>query len=145
MNSKVIILKDDAYEKSNVSITFTLKNIRMDEGLIIYYFEVMTQFENQQIETELAIFNDEIQHLKGLEFTPPITKLYFLEPDISLTVIEVEKDEFCVYVNLDSGVRMHNIATESGISVRLNVAQSSFKQFINEIASIESHTSYLNG
>ncbi|MBA8762937.1 hypothetical protein [Staphylococcus coagulans] len=145
MNSKVIILKDDAYEKSNVSITFTLKNISMDEELKIYYFEVMTQFENQQIETELAIFNDEIQHLKDLEFTPPITKLYFLEPDISLTVIEVEKDEFCVYVNLDSGLRMHNIATESGISVRLNVAQSSFKQFINEIASIELHTPYLNG
>ncbi|WP_281199866.1 hypothetical protein [Staphylococcus schleiferi] len=144
MNSKVIILKDDAYEESNVSITFTLKNICMDEGLKIYYFDAMTRFENQQIETELAIFDDEIQRLKDVEFTQPLTKLYFLEPDISLTVIEVKKDEFCVYVTLDSGLRMHNIATESGLSVRLNVAKSSFKQFINEIASIEAHTSYLN-
>ena len=116
----------------------------MDEGLKIYYFDVMTRFENQQIETELAIFDDEIQRLKDVEFTQPLTKLYFLEPDISLTVIEVKKDEFCVYVTLDSGLRMHNIATESGLSVRLNVAKSSFKQFINEIASIEAHTSYLN-
>ncbi len=35
MNSKVIILKDDAYEKSNVSITFTLKNIRMKDSKFI--------------------------------------------------------------------------------------------------------------
>ncbi|MDF4071778.1 hypothetical protein P3W82_21420, partial [Staphylococcus aureus] len=41
-----------------------------------------------------------------------------------------------IYIDFDSGLRHSNMATESGISLRINVTKSDFTKFINELASL---------
>lgn len=44
---------------------------------------------------------------------------------------------------MDSGLRLNNCATDSGISLRLNVTKSDFKKFINDLISLENIDVYL--
>ncbi|EIM5197211.1 hypothetical protein LM955_002289, partial [Staphylococcus pseudintermedius] len=120
MISKNIKLQDSSYESSNTSLTLKLKRIENDEDSKVYYLDAVLEFENEKAETELAVFDFDIDFLKNLEYSFPVTDIYFTEPDISLTVIDYESDELCIYVNLDSGLKHKNESTDSGLSIRLN-------------------------
>ncbi|HCW8870562.1 TPA: hypothetical protein OYK14_002152, partial [Staphylococcus aureus] len=50
--------------------------------------------------------------------------------------IDFNQELLCIYIDFDSGLRHSNMATESGISLRINVAKSDFTKFINELASL---------
>ncbi|EJL1285065.1 TPA: hypothetical protein LQO50_001571, partial [Staphylococcus pseudintermedius] len=126
MISKNIKLQDSSYESSNTSLTLKLKRIENDEDSKIYYLDAVLEFENEKAETELAVFDFDIDFLKNLEYSFPVTDIYFTEPDISLTVIDYESDELCIYVNLDSGLKHKNESTDSGLSIRLNVEKQVF-------------------
>ncbi|EIE3605805.1 TPA: hypothetical protein I1647_000897 [Staphylococcus pseudintermedius] len=135
--SKNIKLQDSSYESSNTSLTLKLKRIENDEDSKIYYLDAVLEFENEKAETELAVFDFDIDFLKNLEYSFPVTDIYFTEPDISLTVIDYESDELCIYVNLDSGLKHKNESTDSGLSIRLNVEKQVFDNFINQIILLE--------
>lgn len=137
MISKNIKLQDSSYESSNTSLTLKLKRIENDEDSKIYYLDAVLEFENEKAETELAVFDFDIDFLKNLEYSFPVTDIYFTEPDISLTVIDYESDELCIYVNLDSGLKHKNESTDSGLSIRLNVEKQVFDNFINQIILLE--------
>ncbi|WP_148184267.1 hypothetical protein [Macrococcoides caseolyticum] len=48
------------------------------------------------------------------------------------TLIDLE-DGILVYINLDSGIEYSNIATDSGLSIRLNITYDSFTRFLSSI------------
>ena len=65
-----------------------------------------------------------------------VTEIYFIEPDLHFTIIDFNQELLCIYIDFDSGLRHSNMAKESGISLRINVAKSDFTKFINELASL---------
>ncbi|MDG4944001.1 MULTISPECIES: hypothetical protein [Staphylococcus] len=137
MDSKNIILKDAFYSNSKSSLTLKpLRNTTDDEEKIIYY-EVIIEFENQKFKSELAIFEEDIENLKNFEYTFPMTDFYFIEPDITFTILDYESEYLSLYVNLDSGLRYSNECTESGLSVRLNVTKEDIDRFMNKIITID--------
>ncbi|PTG77132.1 hypothetical protein BU657_11045 [Staphylococcus chromogenes] len=122
---------------SNTSLELVLKKILEDYGKKIYYIDTILKFEEQQLTNEFAIFSHDINQLKKFDYPPPVSEIYFFEPDLSFTLIEYESQELCLYVNMDSGLRLNNCATNSGISLRLNVTKSDFEKFINDLLSVE--------
>ncbi|MBV5192187.1 hypothetical protein DWB90_04540 [Staphylococcus chromogenes] len=137
MHLKTLILKDVYHGTSNTSLELVLKKILEDYGEKIYYIDTILKFEEQQLTNEFAIFSHDINQLKKFDYPPPVSEIYFFEPDLSFTLIEYESQELCLYVNMDSGLRLNNCATNSGISLRLNVTKSDFEKFINDLLSVE--------
>ena len=64
-----------------------------------------------------------------------MSEIHFFESDLLFTLIEYGSEELCLYVNMDSGLRLNKCATDSGISLRLNVTKSDFEKFINDLIS----------
>lgn len=125
MKPTKVILKDASYLHSKTSITFILKDVVIEEDNEIYYFDTSATFEDQEVEFEFALFDSDIDNLKHIEYDNPVTEIYFIEPDLHFTIID-----------FNSGLRHSNMATESGISLRINVAKSGFTKFINELVSL---------
>lgn len=136
MNSKNIILKDAYYGDSNTALNFKFKNINSDDEDRIFYFDVSATYEDQKIYSELAIFESEIEDLRNFEYEYPITEIYFIEPDLHLTIIDFDLEELCIYVDFDSGLRHSNMGTESGLSLKLKVTKEDFNQFLKKLTSI---------
>ncbi|MFG6183986.1 hypothetical protein ACF7HK_13995, partial [Staphylococcus aureus] len=59
-----------------------------------------------------------------------------VEPYLHFTIIDFNQELLCIYIYFDSGLRHSNMATESCISLRINVAKSGFTKFINELVSL---------
>ena len=137
MHLKKIILKDMYHGTSNTSLELVLKKILEDYGEKIFYIDTTLKFEEQQLINEFAIFSHDINQLKKFDYTPPVSEIHFFEPDLSFTLIEYGSEELCLYVNMDSGLRLNKCATDSGISLRLNVTKSDFEKFINNLISLE--------
>ncbi len=136
MSFTKIILADASYVHSNTSITFILKNVVIEEGNKIFYFDTSATFEDQDIKFELALFDSDMDNLKNLEYDNPVTEIYFIEPDLHFTIIDFSQELLCIYIDFDSGLRHSNMATESGISLRINVTKTDFTKFLNELASL---------
>ncbi|UXS76299.1 hypothetical protein [Staphylococcus chromogenes] len=133
MHLKTLILKDVYHGTSNTSLELVLKKILEDYGEKIYYIDTILKFEEQLLTNEFAIFSHDINQLKKFDYPPPVSEIYFLEPDLSFTLIEYGSEEMSLYVNMDSGLRLNNCATDSVISLRLNVTKSDLKKFINDL------------
>ncbi|GGI31896.1 hypothetical protein J8H63_10165 [Staphylococcus chromogenes] len=103
----------------------------------IFYIDTTLKFEEQQLINEFAIFSHDINQLKKFDYTPPVSEIHFFEPDLSFTLIEYGPEELSLLLNMDSGLRLNNCATDSGISLRLNVTKSDFEKFINDLLSVE--------
>lgn len=125
------------HSTSNTSLKLVLTKILEDYGEKIYYIDTILKFEEQQLTNKFAIFSHDINQLKEFDYTPPVSEIYFLEPDLSFTLIEYESEELSLFVNMDSGLRLNNCATDSGISLRLNVTKSDFEKFINDLISVQ--------
>ncbi|MBO0928001.1 hypothetical protein J2P86_11465 [Staphylococcus sp. 30400_3112M30941] len=136
MNTTKVILADASYLHSKASITFILKNVVIEEGNKIFYFDTSATFEDQDIKFELALFDSDMDNLKNLEYDNPVTEIYFIEPDLHFTIIDFSQELLCIYIDFDSGLRHSNMATESGISLRINVTKTDFTKFLNELASL---------
>lgn len=138
MKPTKVILKDASYLHSKTSITFILKDVVIEEDNEIYYFDTSATFEDQEVEFEFALFDSDIDNLKHIEYDNPVTEIYFIEPDLHFTIIDFNQELLCIYIDFDSdsGLRHSNMATESGISLRINVAKSGFTKFINELVSL---------
>ncbi|HDI6898550.1 TPA: hypothetical protein POH62_002098 [Staphylococcus aureus] len=131
MKPTKVILKDASYLHSKTSITFILKDVVIEEDNEIYYFDT-----SATVEFEFALFDSDIDNLKHIEYDNPVTEIYFIEPDLHFTIIDFNQELLCIYIDFDSGLRHSNMATESGISLRINVAKSGFTKFINELVSL---------
>lgn len=125
MKPTKVILRDASYVHSKTSITFILKDVVIEEDNKIFYFDTSATFEDQEIKFEFALFDSDMDNLKHMEYDNPVTEIYFIEPDLHFMIID-----------FDSGLRHSNMATESGISLRINVTKSDFTKFINELASL---------
>ncbi|HHA0434557.1 TPA: hypothetical protein ACOE1S_002386 [Staphylococcus aureus] len=125
MKPTKVILRDASYLHSKTSITFILKDVVIEEDNKIYYFDTSATFEDQEVKFEFALFDSDMDNLKHMDYDNPVTEIYFIEPDLHFTIID-----------FDSGLRHSNMATESGISLRINIAKSDFTKFINELASL---------
>ncbi|HHV6090515.1 TPA: hypothetical protein ACUL0C_002497 [Staphylococcus aureus] len=119
MKPTKVILKDASYLHSKTSITFILKDVVIEE-----------------VKFEFALFDSDMDNLKHMDYDNPVTEIYFIEPDLHFTIIDFNQELLCIYIDFDSGLRHSNMATESGISLRINVAKSDFTKFINELASL---------
>ncbi|REH86944.1 hypothetical protein DOS58_00725 [Staphylococcus felis] len=136
IKSKYITLKDNAYAYSQSSLSFVLRNSLVEEGERIYYFDVFITVENIKYKLKIALFDSDFDNLKGFKYGTPISECYFIEPDFHLTVLHFGDEDLVVYVNVDSGLRYANVATESGIAIKLNVTKDKFDHFINQLLSI---------
>ncbi|NFW23729.1 hypothetical protein G0W81_05350 [Staphylococcus aureus] len=138
MKPTKVILRDASYVHSKTSITFILKDVVIEEDNKIYYFDTSATFEDQEIKFEFALFDSDMDNLKHMEYDNPVTEIYFIEPDLHFTIIDFNQELLCIYIDFDSdsGLRHSNMATESGISLRINVTKSDFNIFINELASL---------
>lgn len=136
MKTTKVILKDASYLHSKTSITFILKDVVIEEDNKIYYFDTSATFEDQEVKFEFALFDNDMENLKHIEYYNPVTKIYFIEPDLHFTIIDFNQELLCIYIDFDSGLRHSNMATESGISFRINVTKSGFTKFINELVSL---------
>lgn len=137
MNSNKITLKDIFYSDSHSSIAFTLKDSKIEEGTKIFYFEVTITFEDNEIFTDFTMFDHDIKNLKRFTYTFPVSEIYFMEPDLSFTLIDFNSAYLSVYMNLDSGLRYSNIGTESGLAIRLNVTNEAFSAFLAQLSAFD--------
>ncbi|MBF1917007.1 hypothetical protein [Staphylococcus aureus] len=134
MKPTKVILRDASYLHSKTSITFILKDVVIEEDNKIFYFDTSATFEDQEIKFEFALFDSDMDNLKHMEYDNPVTEIYFIEPELHFTIIDFNQELLCIYI--DSGLRHSNVATDSGISLRINVTKTDFTKFINELASL---------
>lgn len=136
MKPTKVILRDASYLHSKTSLTFILKNVVIEEDNKNFYFDTSATFEDQEVKFEFALFDSDMDNLKHIEYDNPVTEVYFIEPELHFTIIDFNQELFCIYIDLDSGLRHSNMATDSGISLRINVSKTDFTKFINELASL---------
>ncbi|HDJ3184490.1 TPA: hypothetical protein PP875_001420 [Staphylococcus aureus] len=136
MKPTKVILRDASYLHSKTSITFILKDVVIEEDNKIFYFDTSATFEDQEIKFEFALIDSDMDNLKHMEYDNPVTEIHFIEPDLHFTIIDFNQELLCIYIDFDSGLRHSNRATDSGISLRINVTKTDFTKFINELASL---------
>ncbi|HHU6751531.1 TPA: hypothetical protein ACUI23_002261 [Staphylococcus pseudintermedius] len=136
LNTYEMTLKDNAYQYNNVAVTFNLGSVTDEKDDKIFNFKVTSTFDNQSVSTDLTLFESDMQQLQQFELKMGMTDINFLEPDLYLTVIQLEDDEMVLYVHYDSGILYSNMGTDAGIAVKLNVTQHAFQSFVNELTGI---------
>ncbi|HEI7353129.1 TPA: hypothetical protein ACSTPQ_002274 [Staphylococcus aureus] len=136
MKPTKVILRDTSYLHSKTSITFILKEVVIEEDNKIFYFDTSATFEDQKVKFEFALFDSDMDNLKHIEYDNPVTEIYFIEPELHFTIIDFNRKLLCIYIDFDSGLRHSNMATDSGISLRINVTKTDFTKFINELVSL---------
>ena len=128
-----IKLMDKCYNETNIAVIFELVRISNDDDMSIFDFKVISTFEHTTLETQLTLFEDDLECLQELPGALNVTEITFLEPDLSFTIIDDAYDDVTVYVNFDSGLRHSNIVTDSGLALRLNVTRETLQTFFDEI------------
>ncbi|PNZ02109.1 hypothetical protein [Staphylococcus muscae] len=101
----------------------------MEDQMTVFYFDVSSTFEKHTIVTDFVMFSSDMKNLKCFELTPPVSEVYFIEPDINMTIIDFGLDVLSVYANLDSGLRHSNMSTESGLAIKLNTTKDELYSF----------------
>ena len=130
-----VILRDVAFQDNHVSLVFALENVVIEDGDKIYYFKVKLTFALKSIEIDFAVFESDWDNFEQFTWDKQVNELYFLEPDLSFTVINSE--DLMLYVNLDAGLRHSNICTSSGLALRMNITEVAFKTFIKELLALK--------
>lgn len=136
MTSNTVVLKDISFLESQASIIFSLKNIKMEDQMTVFYFDVSSTFEKHTIVTDFVMFSSDMKNLKYYELTSPVSEIYFIEPDINMTIIDFGLDVLSVYVNLDSDLRHSNMSTESGLAIKLNTTKDELYSFLAKLSSL---------
>lgn len=131
MNSA--ILKDINFKENNILISLELLKAKIIDDIKHFYFKIIITYENSCFEKEIVLFADDIQNLSIHNFTNDCPDHFFNEPDLWLTIIQLNNNDLILYINFDSGLNHMNIATESGLSVRMNVTKESFNTFANNL------------
>lgn len=133
MNSA--ILKDIDFKENNILFSSEHLETKTIDDIKHIFLKVKVTYESSVIEKDLVLFEDDIQNLDINNFTNNSPDYFFNEPDIWLTIIQLDKNDLILYINFDSGLIQSNMATESGLSVRMNVTKESFITFINNLKS----------
>lgn len=123
-------LKDRDFDENNISINFKPNCENQKEQI---NFDVICSYESNKIQTCITLFEDDFQNLDDFKIDSIPYEIDFLEPDLSFTIIDNEEGDIIVYINFDSGLRHSNIATESGISLKLNSTEKEFTSFIQSL------------
>ncbi|ALN75886.1 hypothetical protein [Staphylococcus agnetis] len=139
MNQRYCSLQDDLYTESQTSLTFEFLKVNKEDALTIYDFKIIVSFENSHFYTDFSLFDMDIENLKKFKCKSRLSEIYFLEPDLTFTIIKRNRHDLTVFVTLDSGLRHANIVSESGCTIKLNVTKKTFDQFLNELIKIEQH------
>lgn len=136
MSKITAILKDVDFKENNIVVSLKhIKSLSIDD-INHTYFKLMVTYEQSCIEKEIVLFDDDIQNLDLSTFTNDFPDYFFYEPDFWLTIIQLNDNDLILYINFDSGLNHMNMATESGLSVRMNVTKESFITFTNNLKSI---------
>ncbi|MCO4097495.1 hypothetical protein [Macrococcoides canis] len=125
---KKFILKDRDYKENNIALTL----VKKEERDVCTVYNLMISYDNSNVSKEIALFEEDILLMNTYKLDSTLNFLYFTEPDLSFTIIDLE-DGILVYINLDSGIEYSNIATDSGLSIRLNLTYESFTRFLSSI------------
>ncbi|MBF0736854.1 hypothetical protein E4T73_01595 [Staphylococcus arlettae] len=135
MSKNTIVLKDNNYKCSNISISLKHKNTYVEDDLRTIIFDLTVTYEDNTINDEFVLFSSEIDQLNNLTDKLDKTEYAFYEPNISFTVFESITTDIIFYLNFDSGLNYSNSPSDSGPSIRLEVDKNTFVAFINEIKS----------
>lgn len=136
MSKITAILKDVDFKENNIVVSLKhIKSLSIDD-INHTYFKLMVTYEQSCIEKEIVLFDDDIQNSDLSTFTNDFPDYFFYEPDFWLTIIQLNDNDLILYINFDSGLNHMNMATESGLSVRMNVTKESFITFTNNLKSI---------
>ncbi len=135
MSILATVLKDMDFKENNIFFSLEHLETKTIDDIKHIFFKVKVTYESSIIEKELVLFEDDIQNLDISNFTNNSPDYFFNEPDIWLTIIQLNKNDLILYINFDSGLIQSNMATESGLSVRMNVTKESFNIFVNNIKS----------
>lgn len=125
-----IVLKDKDFKENNIS--FTLNKYKKTDVCTLY--KAKLTYENIVTNKEFAFFKEDIDLLEDFQLLEKVEFIYFIEPDLSFTVIDLEDNDILLYINLDSGITFSNIATDSGLSIRMNTTIQEFNHFINALS-----------
>ncbi len=129
------VLKDIDFKENNILFSLEHLETKTIDDIKHIFLKVKVTYESSAIEKDLVLFEDDLQNLDISNFTNNSPDYFFNEPDIWLTIIQLNKNDLILYINFDSGLIQSNMATESGLSVRKNVTKESFNIFVNNIKS----------
>ncbi|QLK86448.1 hypothetical protein [Staphylococcus sp. 17KM0847] len=136
---KNITLKDMHYHYNNISLTlFLTEVVRNENEASLFYFDVKVTYDHHTQYSKCVLFDNELHHLVLSESETPIQELYFIEPELSFTIIKVEHRFFCMYINFDSGINYSQVATESGLAIKINVTPKQLNIFLSELRALKS-------
>ncbi|WP_323714471.1 hypothetical protein P3T97_04310 [Mammaliicoccus sciuri] len=136
MSMITTMLKDIDFKENNIVLSLKHTKSLTTDDIKHTYFKLMVTYEQSCIEKEIVLLDDEIQNLNISNFTNDSPDYFFNEPDFWLTIIQLNENDLIFYINFDSGLNHMNMATESGLSVRMNVTKESFITFTNNLKSI---------
>ncbi|MBQ5153504.1 hypothetical protein D6861_005480 [Macrococcoides caseolyticum] len=125
---KKFVLKDRDYKENNIALIL----VKKEERDVCTVYNLIISYDNRNVSKEIALFEEDIFLMNTYKLENTLNFLYFTEPDLSFTIIDLE-DSILVYINLDSGIEYSNIATDSGLSIRLNITYDSFTRFLSSI------------
>lgn len=123
-----LILKDKDYAENNVAVKLTKK----EERDVCTIYDVTLHYDKHVVSKEIALFEEDVQLIHTYKLKDNVDFLYFTEPDLSFTIIDLD-DDILVYVNFDSGIEYSTIATDSGLSIRLNLSYDAFVNFLSSV------------
>ena len=135
MSKNTIVLKDNNYKCSNISISLNHKNTYVEDDLRTIIFALTVTYEDNTINDEFVLFSPEIDQINNLTDKLDKIEYAFYELNISFTVFESITTDIIFYLNFDSGLNYSNSPSDSGPSIRLEVDKNTFIAFINEIKS----------
>ncbi len=125
-----IVIQDKDFKENNIS--FSLKKYKKTDVCTLY--KAKLTYDNNEINEEFSFFKEDIDLLESFQLLETVEFIYFIEPDLSFTLIDLDDNDILLYINLDSGITFSNIATDSGLSIRINTTVQEFKHFINALS-----------
>lgn len=128
--------KDASYLHSKTPVTLISEDVVIEEDNRICYFDASIDFENQGVEFRFAFFDSDMDSLKHMDCSNPVTEIYSIEPGLYFAIIDFNQELLRIYIDFDSGLGYSNVATEPSTSLRINAVRSDFTKFVNELASL---------
>ncbi|WP_278926475.1 hypothetical protein [Staphylococcus auricularis] len=136
MSINPTVLKDVSFKENNILLSLDHTESKTIDDIKHIYFNMIITYENSSIKREIMLFEDDILNLNISNFTSDSPDYFFIEPDFWLTVIQLNNNDWILYINFDSGLIHTNIATDSGFSIHMNITKGSFDTFIKNLKSI---------
>lgn len=126
-------LRDEAFADSHVEVQVDLLSVYNDEGMKLSNVRFTVTAAQDKWVQETTLFDDDADVLAEMT---SIGDYFFTEPDVWLTMVDIDEEQVVLYVNFDAGESFNKIVTESGRAVRLSTTRTHFEQFKSELGAL---------